>query len=79
MEKLHIGESVYLEENREYTVVSIVEKNQEEYIYIVTTNEPYKVKFAKVMYDNEKINLEIVHNQKLKEELLALFEKNLKL
>ena len=75
MEKLHIGETLYLEGKREYMVASIVKKNNEEYIYIVTTQEPYIIKFAKVTYNNEKLNLEIVHDQKLKEELLNLFQK----
>jgi hypothetical protein len=43
----------------------------------MTTEEPYIIKFAKEIYNEEKLDLEIVHNQELKEELLKLFQNKL--
>lgn len=78
MNKLKIGENLYLEENREYTVISTIQKNNYDYAYLLTTQEPYIVKFAKVTYKDDNLNLEIVKNQKEKAELLDLFQEKLK-
>lgn len=77
MMTLKIGEIVCLEENREYTTISVVSKDNYQYAYLVTTEEPYKVKFVKIIPNEEDINLEIVQDQNKKEELLNLFQKEL--
>ena len=73
-----MGETVYLEENREYAVITSVDKDNETYVYLVTTDEPYKVKFAKEIWNSDNLDLEIVHEKELKEELLQLFQNKLK-
>ena len=78
MKKLKIGQTVYLENNREYAVANIVKKDNKEYAYLVTITEPFKVKFAEIIYNNDTLDLDIVTDNKLKEDLLVLFQEKIK-
>lgn len=71
MKKLNIGETVILDDT-EYLVVSVGEKDGFEYVFLVTTKEPYKVCFAKVL-KSDTLDLEIINNEE-KEELFNLFK-----
>lgn len=77
MKNLETGELVYLENDREYTTIITAEKDNYNYAYLVTTEAPYKVKFAKIIPSQDDIDLEIVQEPKLKEELLKLFQEKL--
>mgnify|MGYP003571426524 CR=1 FL=1 len=77
MKKLEMGELVYLEENREYVVISTVKKDSQDYAFLLTTEKPYKVKFALIKYEGENLNLEILHDKSLKQELMRLFQEKL--
>lgn len=78
MKKLNIGQLVYLENEREYTVVSSIEKNNNNYVYLITTDQPYIITFAKAIWHNENLDLELITNQREKEELLELFSQEIK-
>lgn len=78
MEHLKIGNVIELEENRDYVITAITKKNNYNYLYLVTIEEPYIVKFAKEIINGNTIDLEIVYLKEEKEELLKLFQKELK-
>jgi len=78
MNNLKIGNIVNLEENKEYIIAATAKKNNFNYLYLITSEEPYKVKFAKVIIKGNEIDLEIVCENKEKEELLKLFQQELK-
>ena len=74
MRKLNIGETIILD-NREYVVVSLLEKNGFDYVFLVTNTEPYIVTFAKVL-ESETLDLELI-NKEEKEELFRLFQEKI--
>lgn len=74
MRKLNIGETIILD-NREYVVVSLLEKNGFDYVFLVTNTEPYIVTFAKVL-ESETLDLELINNDE-KEELFRLFQEKI--
>lgn len=63
--------------DRSYMVTMVVEYQGYEYAYFVTTEEPYQVKFGKLLPygDRDDFDVEIVHEQELKYTLLDLFVK----
>jgi len=77
MEHLKIGNIIELENNKEYVVTAITKKNNFNYLYLVTLEEPYEVKFVKEIINNNNIDLETVYKKEEKEELLELFQKEL--
>ena len=77
MINLQIGDIIKLDENKEYVISATAKMNDNNYIYLVTLNEPYEVKFAKEIITAKDIDLEIVWDRKEKEELLEIFAKEL--
>lgn len=77
MKSLKIGNTVYLEEEKEYVVITRNKKDDDKYVCLVATEKPHKIKFAKEIRKDDDIELEIVHNQKIKLELLDIFKDNI--
>lgn len=76
MEHLKIGDVVTIN-NRDYTIALTAKKNNFDYIYLVTIEEPYDVMFAKVILHDNIFDLEVVYKKEEKEELLELFKQDL--
>lgn len=74
---LKVGETVLLENDREYAVISIVQKDDKEYAYLLTVDKPYIVKFAKIEIVNDSLNLDFVNDVETKQELLKLFQEKI--
>ena len=77
MEHLKLGDIVTLEENKDYVVCAVAHKNNFNYVYLITIDEPYKVVFAKEILHEKDFDLELVGKKEEKEELLELFKKEL--
>ena len=76
MQHLKIGDVVTIN-NRDYTIALTTKKNNYNYVYLATIEEPYDVMFAKVILHDSTFDLEVVYKKEEKEELLELFKQDL--
>jgi hypothetical protein len=74
MEKLKFGDTAQLETGEEYICLSQMEKNNIDYVYLMSNFKPLKIKFAKQRIVNGNLELEIIGNQEEKEQVLKLFQ-----
>ena len=77
MKQLRLGTILKLDE-REYVVVATVKKENIDYVNLITTEEPYKVLFGKVINRKDDIDLEIITKKEEKIELMELFKEKTK-
>jgi len=78
MKSLKTGNTVYLEEEKEYVVITKTVKDNDKYVCLVATEKPHKIKFAKEIMDKDGLRLETVGNKELKLQLLDKFKDNIK-
>lgn len=73
MEKIQIGEVIKLNNNKEYMCACEVQKDNFNYVYLITKTKPIEIVFAKydISSDDELI---LIGNQKEKLEVLELFK-----
>jgi len=74
MEKIEFGETIVLEDGKEFICFSSIQENGEDYVYLVSDFKPLEVKFAKQVYINGELNLQIVEDQATKEHLYSIFK-----
>ena len=77
MKQLRLGTILKLDE-REYVVVATAKKENIDYVNLITTEEPYKVLFGKVINRKDDIDLEIITKKEEKIELMELFKEKTK-
>ena len=75
MDKLQIGETAVLENGKEYMCFFETEDNGNSYAYLMTKQKPIEIVFAKQIINSGELLLEIVEEQKEKEQLLSIFQK----
>ena len=78
MKSLKTGNTVYLEEEKEYVVITKTIKDNNKYVCLVATEKQHKIKFAKEIMDKDRLRLETVGNKELKLQLLDKFKDNIK-
>ena len=78
MKSLKTGNTVYLEEEKEYVIITKTIKDNNKYVCLVSTEKPHKIKFAKEIMDKDGLRLETVGNKELKLQLLDKFKDNIK-
>jgi hypothetical protein len=74
---LEVGDVLTLEE-RDYTVAVSADKDGYQYLYLITVDEPYEIMFVKVIVHDDDVDLEVVHQRSEKEELMALFQQQIR-
>lgn len=60
--KLERGEVITLDDNKEYICFNSVSKNGETFVYLLSNFKPIKIKFAKEIFDNGELTLEIIND-----------------
>ncbi len=77
MEKLEIGETAVLENNKEFICFSRIQENGNDYIYLISNYKPLEIKFAKQNIVNGELELTIIENQEEKEYVYNLFQEKI--
>lgn len=72
--KLENGEVITLEDGKEYIVFNSILKEGVNYVFLISNFKPVEICFAKEIIDGENISLEIINDQKQKEELMKYFD-----
>ena len=63
-------------DNKEYICISSKEYQNEYYYFLMSNTKPIDIKFARKLYDNDEIKLEIINNNEQKQILLELFSED---
>ena len=74
MEKLEFGETVVLENGKEFVCFASLQENGIEYVYLVSNFKPLEVRFAKQILVGDKLQLEMIQDPTLKQHLFELFK-----
>ncbi len=72
--KLENGEVITLDDGKEYIVFNSILKEGVNYVFLISNFKPVEICFAKEIIDGENISLEIINDQKQKEELMKYFD-----
>lgn len=72
--KLENGEVITLEDGKEYIVFNSILKEGVNYVFLISNFKPVEICFAKEIIDGENISLEIINDQKQKNELMKYFD-----
>lgn len=75
MEKIKIGESIKLDNNKEYVCFFELEDSGVNYLYLVTQTKPVEVKFAKYRFDDGTDSITIIGDKKEKQAVFEMFQK----
>lgn len=59
---LEAGEVIVLDNDKEYICVSVIEKDGEIYIFLVSNFKPLEVRFARQIIDGDNLSLEIIND-----------------
>lgn len=70
--KLAYGEIITLDDGKEYIVINSIEKDGATFVYLLSNFKPVEIRFAKEIHEGEDISLEIINDQRQKEELMQL-------
>ena len=73
MEKLNCGESVVLDNNKEYLCFKNITVDNHDYVYLITMNKPAEVAFAEQKLVDDNLTLEIINDPDFKQYLYRLF------
>ena len=74
MEKIEFGETIELEDGREFICFGQIEENGNDYVYLMSNYKPLEIRFAKQVKSGEELKLEMVNDRNLKERLLELLK-----
>ena len=72
------GESITLEDNREYLCVGRTQFNNKDYIFLAAIEDPTFFCFANQAIIDGKLQVSIIENKAEKDELILLFQKKIK-
>lgn len=73
MDKLKYGETVVLEDGKEYTCFANLEDNGKEYVFLISNSKPVEVRFAEQRLVSGELQIKIILNKELKIYLLNKF------
>lgn len=74
MDKLKFGETIVLEDNREYTCFANIEDNGKDYVFLISNFKPVEVKIAEQILIGNDLNFKFITNSELKKYLFNLFQ-----
>ena len=77
MEKLEIGETAVLEDDKEFVCFSRIQEQNNDYVYLISNYKPLEIRFAKQNIVNGELELTIIENQEEKEHVYRLFQKKI--
>ena len=77
MDKIKFGETIELENGKEYVCFGELMDDGVDYVYLVSNKMPIEVIFAKQTMDEDDIKLRIVTDKDEKQKLLDLFKDNM--
>lgn len=77
MDKIKFGETIELENGKEYVCFGELMDDGVDYVYLVSNKMPIEVIFAKQTMNEDDIKLSIVTDKDEKQKLLDLFKDNM--
>lgn len=77
MNKIEMGESVLLEDGKEYLCFSRIIEDDNDYVYLVSNFKPVEVKFAIQYIKNNEVELKIIGNKEEKKKIYELFQQRM--
>ena len=77
MEKVEAGETIFLENGKSYVCFSKIEAEEERYLYLVSTEKPIEIKFAKQLKKGDSSFLTIIGEKEEKQRVFELFKQNI--
>ncbi len=77
MDKIKFGETIELENGKEYVCFGELMDDGVDYVYLVSNKMPIEVIFAKQTMSEDDIKLSIVTDKDEKQKLLDLFKDNM--
>lgn len=77
MEKIKFGETVVLDNGKEYVCFGELVDNGIDYVYLISNSAPVEVIFARQEHVNDDVKLIIVSDKDEKNRVLELFRDNM--
>lgn len=73
-EKIEVGETIVLDNGKEYTCYFKVEENNIDYLYLISNTKPVEIKFAKQTIKEDKLEVMIIEKKEEKVKIFELFK-----
>ena len=74
--KIETGESITLDNNKEYSCFSKLNHEGKDYVYLMSNGKPLEIKFGEQTIDDGEVNIRIINDQNEKQMVLNLFQNN---